>query len=96
MKSAIVKRSIVLFGHKTSVSLENEFWEGLRQIADQQETTMSALLQQINSDRRYANLSSAVRIFVFDHFHAQATTKQLPAPGGRAVARSVVESEPVG
>ena len=96
MKSAIVKRSIVLFGHKTSVSLENEFWEGLRQIADQQETTMSALLQQINSDRRYANLSSAVRIFVFDHFHAQATAKQLPAPGGRAVARSAVESEPVG
>jgi len=96
MKSAILKRSIVLFGHKTSVSLENEFWEGLRLIADQQETTMSALLQQINTGRRYANLSSAIRIFVFDHFHALATAGQLPAPGGLAAARSAVESEPVG
>ncbi len=45
MKSAIVKRSIVLAANKTSVSLENEFWEGLRTIASQQKTTMSALLE---------------------------------------------------
>jgi len=67
----------------------------LRQIADQQETTMSALLQQINTGRRYSNLSSTIRIFVFDHFHALAPAGQLLAPGGRAAARSAVESEPV-
>jgi predicted DNA-binding ribbon-helix-helix protein len=96
MKSAIVKRSIVLAGHKTSVSLENEFWDGLHQIADQKKTTMSVLLQQIDTDRRYANLSSAIRIFVFNYFRAQAqATAQKPsAPGPRMAAPSVTQYEP--
>jgi predicted DNA-binding ribbon-helix-helix protein len=79
MKSAIVKRSIVLNGHKTSVSLENEFWEGLREIGDLEKTKLSTLLQKIDLDRRNANLSSAIRIFVLNHFRALATGEQVPA-----------------
>jgi predicted DNA-binding ribbon-helix-helix protein len=78
MKSAIVKRSIVLNGHKTSVSLENEFWDGLHAISDQQKTKLSALVQQIDLDRRNANLSSAIRIFVYNHFRGQAGAEQVP------------------
>ena len=68
MKSVIIKRSIVLNGHKTSVSLENEFWEGLREIAETQKTKLSALVQRIDRERTNRNLSSAIRIFVFNHF----------------------------
>ena len=79
MKSAIVKRSIVLNGHKTSVSLENEFWDGLREISDLQNTKLSALVQQIDLERRSANLSSAIRIFVLNHVRGQAAGGQTPA-----------------
>src|SRR3974377_816932 len=64
MKSVIIKRSIVLNGHKTSVSLENEFWEGLRQIAESQKSKVSALVQRIDRERTNRNLSSAIRIYV--------------------------------
>jgi predicted DNA-binding ribbon-helix-helix protein len=94
MKSAIVKRSVVLAGHKTSVSLENEFWEGLRQIADREKTTMSALLQQIDKGRRYANLSSAIRIFVLGHFRALAMGQQPSTPGPNVAIPSVAALEP--
>jgi predicted DNA-binding ribbon-helix-helix protein len=79
MKSAIVKRSIVLNGHKTSVSLENEFWDGLHAISDLQKTKLSALVQQIDLDRRNANLSSAIRIFVLNHVRDQAVGERPPA-----------------
>jgi len=68
MKSAIVKRSVVLDGHKTSVSLEDEFWDGLREIAGRQNANMSSLVRQIDRDRGSGNLSSAIRVFVFNHF----------------------------
>ena len=45
MKSTIIKRSIVLQGHKTSVSLEAEFWEGLREIACAQKINLTTLAQ---------------------------------------------------
>jgi predicted DNA-binding ribbon-helix-helix protein len=70
MKSAIVKHSVVLEGHKTSVSLENEFWEGLREIAEVQKTNLSSLVRQVDRDRGTGgNLSSAIRVYVFKHFH---------------------------
>lgn len=68
MKSTIVKRSVVLDGHKTSVSLEDEFWEGLREIAGGQKANLSSLVRRIDSGRENGNLSSAIRVFVFSHF----------------------------
>lgn len=68
MKSPVVKRSIVIAGHKTSVSLEDAFWKGLKEIAISRELTLSDLVASIDTDRHYGNLSSAIRLFVLDYF----------------------------
>jgi len=68
MKSPVVKRSIVIAGHKTSVSLEDAFWKGLKEIATSREVTLSDLVASIDTDRRQGNLSSAIRLFVLDHY----------------------------
>ena len=72
MKSTVVKRSIILAGHKTSVSLEDAFWEGLKDIAKTKRKTLSDLVGSIDIDREHANLSSAIRLFVLDHYQARA------------------------
>jgi predicted DNA-binding ribbon-helix-helix protein len=71
MQSAIVKRSIVIAGHKTSVSLEDAFWNGLREIGRSHQKTLSALVGEIDVQRPHTNLSSAIRLFVLGHFRAQ-------------------------
>ncbi|HZL31703.1 MAG TPA: ribbon-helix-helix domain-containing protein [Pseudolabrys sp.] len=68
MKSAVLKRSIELHGHKTSVSLEDGFWNGLREIAAATNTSLQDLLRNIDSARDSANLSSAIRVFVFTYY----------------------------
>ena len=70
MKSPVVKRSIVIAGHKTSVSLEDAFWTGLKEIASGREMTLSELVAEIDSQRRHGNLSSAIRLFVLDHYRS--------------------------
>jgi predicted DNA-binding ribbon-helix-helix protein len=67
MKSAIVKRSIVIDGHKTSVSLEDAFWSDLKKIAHAQEATLSKLVAEIDRTREQGSLSSAIRLFVLEH-----------------------------
>ena len=64
MKSRISKRSIVIAGHKTSVSLEEQFWDSLKEIASQRGVTLAELVGAIDRDREHANLSSAIRLFV--------------------------------
>ncbi len=66
MKSLIVKRSIVVRGHKTSVSIEDAFWRGLKEIARRQCVTLSNLITSIDQTRQQSNLSSAIRLFVLD------------------------------
>src|SRR5262245_47483334 len=66
--SPIHKRSIMLVGHKTSVSLEDQFWDGLHEIAASEGVTTSALIERIDTKRTVHNLSSAIRLFVLDHF----------------------------
>lgn len=70
MKSPVVKRSIVIAGHKTSVSLEEAFWKGLKEIATARDLTLSDLVASIDTDRHHGNLSSAIRLFVLDHYRA--------------------------
>jgi len=77
MKSSVIKRSIDIGGHKTSVSLEDEFWEGLRSIAELQHMTVSALTKRIDNERQNRNLSSAIRVFVFKHFQSQAAGSEI-------------------
>jgi predicted DNA-binding ribbon-helix-helix protein len=71
MKSPVVKRSIVIASHKTRVSLEVEFWKGLKEIASERDITLSDLVASIDTDRRHGNLSSAIRLFVLDHYRKQ-------------------------
>jgi predicted DNA-binding ribbon-helix-helix protein len=75
MKSPVVKRSIVIAGHKTSVSLEDAFWKGLKEIAGMRDLTLSDLVSTIDSERRHGNLSSAIRLFVLDHYRAQVAVQ---------------------
>ena len=90
MKSPVVKRSIVIAGHKTSVSLEDAFWKGLKEIADERNITLSDLVASIDSQRRHGNLSSAIRLFVLDHYRnsdAVTTTSDNAQPRAFAPAR---------
>jgi predicted DNA-binding ribbon-helix-helix protein len=59
MKSPVSKRSVVIAGHKTSVSLEDEFWNSLKQIARSRGMTVAELIAAIDGNRQRANLSSA-------------------------------------
>ena len=68
MTSPVVKRSVVLAGHKTSVSLEEAFWQGLKDIAASRRMTLSDLIGSIDVDRDQGNLSSDLRLFVLDHY----------------------------
>ena len=67
MKSSVVKRSVVIDGHKTSVSLEDPFWTELKKIARIQQLPLSALIGKIEGTCKQGNLSSAIRLFVLHH-----------------------------
>ncbi len=67
MQSAVRKRSIVITGHKTSVSLEDAFWSRLKEIASQRGQTISEVVGSVDVARTHTNLSSALRLFVLDH-----------------------------
>ncbi len=98
MKSPVVKRSIMIAGHKTSVSLEDAFWKGLKEIAASRNLTLSELVASIDTVRDHGNLSSAILLFVLDHYRAQisieANRRSLPLedveqlPGGSQQGRA--------
>lgn len=72
MQSAILKRSIVVRGHKTSVSLEDEFWHALKDIASQRRMTTTELITEVDTNRQSGNLSSTLRLLVLSHYREQA------------------------
>jgi len=71
VRSQVAKRSIVIAGHKTSVSLEDQFWDSLKEIARERGTTLGALIAAIDGNREHANLSSAIRLFVLGVYRDQ-------------------------
>ncbi len=77
MKSPVVKRSIVIAGHKTSVSLEDAFWKCLKEIASGRDMTLSDLVATIDTDRQQGNLSSAIRLFVLDYYRSRHIGERL-------------------
>jgi predicted DNA-binding ribbon-helix-helix protein len=79
MKSPVVKRSIVIAGHKTSVSLEDAFWKALKEIANGRHMTLSDIVGMIDSERQHGNLSSAIRLFVLD-FYRNARPEEATPP----------------
>jgi predicted DNA-binding ribbon-helix-helix protein len=71
VKSRVLKRSIVIASHKTSVSIEDEFWDSLTEIARERGMTLMELVAAIDRDREHANLSSAIRLFVLGFYRDQ-------------------------
>lgn len=80
MRSPVVKRSIVIAGHKTSVSLEEAFWKCLKEVATARDVTLSDLVSTIDLERRHGNLSSAIRLFVLNHYRSQIGDPRDPSP----------------
>lgn len=70
--TGIIKKSINLSGHLTSISLEPEFWAALKNIAQQKNVSLRALVQQIDHDRlnneSIYNLSSSIRVFILNYY----------------------------
>ncbi|QOZ72135.1 ribbon-helix-helix domain-containing protein [Bradyrhizobium arachidis] len=88
MKSSVVKRSIMVGDHKTSVSLEEAFWTATKEISGQRNMSLSDLVSEIDHNRQHANLSSAIRLYVlafFKNYAAGVITKDH----GISVARKV-------
>jgi predicted DNA-binding ribbon-helix-helix protein len=79
-KSTVLKRSIVIGGHKTSMSLEDEFWNALREIAKERGSTVGDLVKGIEAGRQNTNLSSVVRVFVLRYFQNQIAASKRPTP----------------
>jgi predicted DNA-binding ribbon-helix-helix protein len=72
MESEIIKHSIVIAHHKTSVSLEDQFWNALKEIADARQQTISGLVTAIKTAHQQCNLSSAIRQFVLAYYRERA------------------------
>ena len=79
MKSLVIKRSIVLDGHKTSVSLEDAFWSELKEIAHFKSMTLSKLVAGIDGSCNRGNLSSAIRVFVLEHIQNEGKRTLIAA-----------------
>lgn len=75
LRSRVLKRSIVVGRHKTSVSLEDVFWNELRAIAQDLGVHLSQLVARIDAERQHGNLSSAIRLFVFEQSRKRAEGK---------------------
>jgi len=88
MKSGIVKRSVVVDGHKTSVSLEDQFWNDLKAIARAHGATLSKIVSEIDNTRRQSNLSSALRLFVLDQVRTYPDRDLRSSTGSQASAIS--------
>jgi predicted DNA-binding ribbon-helix-helix protein len=85
MNSPVIKRSIVIAGHETSVSLEDAFWQGLKEIAAARRVSLTELIAAIDGGRRDGNLSSAIRLFVLDHYRGRSADPDK-APDARTAA----------
>jgi predicted DNA-binding ribbon-helix-helix protein len=72
MDSTVLKRSVVINHHKTSVSLEDAFWKAIKNIAAARSQTLSELVAEVDSERRQGNLSSALRLYVLEHYRTRA------------------------
>lgn len=86
----VKKRSIVIAGHGTSVSLEQAFWDALKDIAAKDGVSLAALVAQVDETRGAANLSSALRVFALERAVARPSPAypQSSASGGNIVEPS--------
>lgn len=95
LKYAVVKRSVMVGGHKTSVSLEDAFWDSLKDIAARRGISLSTQLASIDTHRNTGNLSSAIRLFVLDYFRTRAISMMMIGESRTDSPRIAPFAEPV-
>lgn len=95
MKSPIIKRSVVIRGHKTSVSLEQPFWDAFRDLAEGDHVSTSALLRKIDAERTHANLSSAIRVFVLRRMREMVDARAPQQQDGERAGAAWWSPEPL-
>lgn len=78
MTSGVIKRSVSIAGHRTSITLEEPFWEILREMAERDSLSIQRLIGQIDAERGDQNLSSAIRVFVLNSVRAEANRPVEP------------------
>ena len=78
--SPIVKRTVIIGRRKTSVSLEDEFWNAFRALARERNMSLSKMVAGIDGGRQYGNLSSAIRLFVLEQYVSIANANRRSAP----------------
>ena len=76
-----VKHSLTLRGHRTSVSLEQAFWQEFRSVADRQGRSLNDLAAQIDAGRGDIGLASAIRVYVLTTLQARLISLPAPPPG---------------
>jgi predicted DNA-binding ribbon-helix-helix protein len=82
IKSLVVKQSVSINGRDSSVSIEDAFWNALKEIAVAQNISANALVSKIDSERQAANLSSAIRVYVLEHYRLAANARADPQRPG--------------
>ena len=87
MNSPVIKRSVTIAGHKTSVTLEDAFWKALKDIAISRQMTSSDLLTWIDAGREHGNLSSCLRLFVLD-FYLNGSVRRISKPPSKKRSRN--------
>ena len=85
MNSPIIKRSIILHAHKTSVSLEQPFWLELKSIAAERRVPLHRLIAEVDEKRGHGNLYSALRLFVLAKYRPEAAGKLMNLRIGQAI-----------
>jgi len=80
MSAGVLKRSVSIARHRTSISLEEPFWEALREIAQERGLSVQALIGEIDAGRAEQNLSSAIRVYVLDAVRSAGRSAPDRAP----------------
>ena len=65
-KTALRKRSVLISGHQTSISIEDAFWSELKSIRKQKNKSLNQIIGEVD-ERRSGNLSSALRVFILNY-----------------------------
>ncbi|HRJ68350.1 MAG TPA: ribbon-helix-helix domain-containing protein [Beijerinckiaceae bacterium] len=80
MSGRVIKRSVSIAGHRTSISLEESFWNDLKVLAARRSVSAATLIAEVDGERRDTNLSSALRVHVLDAAKAGLLSAPYPAP----------------
>lgn len=73
--NGILKKSVTISGHRTSITLEPEFWDALKHIAQSQKQSLNALVTHIDEKRLSRNLSSALRVYILQNYQEKNRRK---------------------